>query len=76
MEDLLSLRDAAELAGVRADTLRQAVHRGSLAATKIGTDWVVTRAALEDYLASGAQGWDKRRRKSVGGGEVTIGEPE
>jgi len=47
----VTLKEAAELAGVTPDTLRQAVHRGTLRATKRGRDWTVTRRELARYMA-------------------------
>ena len=50
--DLLTLAQAAELAGLHRDTLRAQVHNGRLHATKLGRDWFVTRAELDRYLAN------------------------
>lgn len=47
----MTLREAAELLGVRPDTLRQAVHRGTLRATKRGRDWTVSSRELARYKA-------------------------
>jgi len=47
--DWISLSTASRELGVAHDTLRAQVHRGKLAATKIGRDWLITR----DELAEG-----------------------
>jgi hypothetical protein len=48
--DPLTLPEAAAEAGLNPGTLRVQIHNGRLEAKKIGRDWVVTRAALRDYL--------------------------
>jgi excisionase family DNA binding protein len=48
----MTLREAAALLGITPDSLRQAIKRGTLKATKRGRDWWVTRKALEDYRSS------------------------
>ena len=47
--DLLTLREASQELGVAHATLRAQVHRGKLAALKVGRDWLVTRDELERY---------------------------
>ena len=47
----MTLREAAELLGVKPDTLRQAVHRGTLRAIKRGRDWTVSSRELARYKA-------------------------
>ncbi len=49
--DLLTLPEAAKLAGLAAVTLRVQVHNGRLKAVKRGRDWWVTRRELERYMA-------------------------
>lgn len=43
------LREAAALLGVQPATLRQAIRRGTLEATKVGRDWHVNPQAVIDY---------------------------
>lgn len=45
----LTLRQAAELLGITADTLRAQIHRGRLKASKVGRDWLVDQDELERY---------------------------
>ena len=47
--DWISLSTASRELGVAHDTLRAQVHRGKLAATKIGRDWLISRDELERY---------------------------
>jgi excisionase family DNA binding protein len=51
----LTLVEAARLSGHAAVSLRQAIHRGSLRATKVGSGnratYLVARADLDAYLA-------------------------
>lgn len=49
---LLSLSEAAERAGLSANTLKLQVHNGRLKAKKVGRNWVTTEAWLRDYLIS------------------------
>jgi hypothetical protein len=51
VSDLLTLPEAAAIAGLSPVTLRVQVFNGRLAARKIGRDWVVTRRELERYMA-------------------------
>lgn len=48
--ELLTLREAAELSPYSADYLNLLVRKGKIRATKIGRDWVITKADLFDYL--------------------------
>ena len=48
----LSLAEAARLAGLQPQALRKACERGRLVGQKIGRDWIITVAALNDYLNS------------------------
>ena len=45
----MTLREAAAILGITPDSLRQAIARGSLKASKRGRDWWVTRKAIEEY---------------------------
>lgn len=48
--NLISLSAAAEIAGCDSSTLRFAIKRGNLPATKFGKSWVVTREALQAWI--------------------------
>ena len=59
---MLTLREAAEQLGMTPDTLRQAIARGVLKATKIGESdnralWIVEQEEIDRYRA-------EHRRKS------------
>ena len=47
----MTLIEAAVILGVTPDNLRGAIRRGSLKATKLGRDWIVTPAEVEKYRA-------------------------
>lgn len=48
--DVLTLSEAAAIARLVPDTLRHAVHRGSMKATMIDGVWHVSRQHLHEYL--------------------------
>lgn len=48
--DLLTLPEAAVIAGLSPVTLRVQIRNQRLDAVKRGRDWMVTRKALTDYL--------------------------
>jgi excisionase family DNA binding protein len=48
---ILSLREAATKSGVSASRLRRLAASGVLEAQKAGTYWVVSAAALDDFMA-------------------------
>lgn len=50
--DLISLQEAAEYAGLAHDSLQGYIRRGRLKAKKLGSQWVTTRAAVDEYLQS------------------------
>lgn len=45
----MTLKQAAAILGITPDSLRQAIARGTLKATKRGRDWWVTQKAVDDY---------------------------
>lgn len=49
--DVLKLDDAGREVGMLPDSLRQAIHRGSLKATMVEGVWYVSRKHLNDYIA-------------------------
>ena len=51
LDELISLRDAAELCGLSAGHLRLLVSRGEIWGAKLGRNWVTTAQAVEEYLA-------------------------
>jgi excisionase family DNA binding protein len=48
----LTLKEAAERAGLSPITLRIQIRNGRIKATKVGRDWVITRDELRAYLKS------------------------
>ena len=51
VDDLISLADAAQIAGFTHPHMRLLARRGQLWAVKIGRNWLTTQAAVEAYLA-------------------------
>jgi excisionase family DNA binding protein len=54
--DILTLPQAAKLAGLSPITLRVQIRNGRIKATKVGRDWVTTRGELRAYLKSVGKG--------------------
>ena len=50
--ELIPLAEAAEYAGLSHQTLRNYISLGRLKAKKLGSQWITTRAAIDEYLAS------------------------
>ena len=50
-DELISLREAAELSGLSAGHLRLLASRGEIWAVKLGRNWVTTAKAVQEYLA-------------------------
>ena len=42
-----TLKQVEELTGIKADNLRQRINRGTLKATKIGRDWMISTKTLK-----------------------------
>jgi hypothetical protein len=51
LDELISLREAAEFSGLSASHLRLLVSRGDIWGQKIGRNWVTTAAAVREYVA-------------------------
>ena len=49
VERPMTLKEAAASLGITPDSLRQAIARGALRATKLGRDWIVTAEEVERY---------------------------
>jgi excisionase family DNA binding protein len=54
-DDLISLKEAAQIGGLSADHLRRLVERGDLWGKKIGRNWVTSKQAIHNYLAKDRQ---------------------
>jgi len=52
LTELISLADASALSGLSHGHLALLIRRGDLWGRKIGRDWVTTKQAVLDYLAS------------------------
>lgn len=50
--ELISLEEAAAHAGLTHQSLRNYAIKGRLRARKLGSQWVTTRAAVDEYLTS------------------------
>ena len=50
LDELMSLREGAELSGLCASHLRLLVRRGQIWGVKLGHNWVTTHEAVEKYL--------------------------
>lgn len=50
--ELISLQQAAEYCGLTKGSLHEYAKKGRLRAKKIGTMWVTTTAAVDEYLRS------------------------
>lgn len=61
--DLLTLKEAAELSPYSADYLNLLARKGKIRASKIGRDWLITKADLFEYLEK--QQSDSKQRVSV-----------
>ena len=50
IDELISLKDAAELSGLSHDHLRRLAGQGKIWAKKIGRNWLTTEQAVKKYL--------------------------
>lgn len=50
--ELISLEEAATYVGLTRKSLRNYALQGRIQAKKLGSQWVTTRAAVDEYLAS------------------------
>lgn len=51
LDELITLREAAELSGLSESHLRLLVRRGAIWGIKLGHNWLTTPQAVKDYLA-------------------------
>jgi hypothetical protein len=58
-DEHITLKRAAEIAGLQPNSLKVKVHEGRLYATKLGRDWVTTRRHLHRYLTARSRGMVK-----------------
>ncbi|MDR2504126.1 MAG: helix-turn-helix domain-containing protein [Deltaproteobacteria bacterium] len=50
MEDFFTTAQAAAISGLKPVSIRMAICRGTLPASKAGRDWLITRADLEAFV--------------------------
>ena len=50
-DELISLKEAAELSGLSYSHIRYLARNGELSAKKLGRDWFTTEQAVKEYLA-------------------------
>ena len=62
LDELISLREAAELSGLSSGHLRLLVSRGELWGVKLGRNWVTTAKAVEQYVAQGRRPGPKPKK--------------
>jgi hypothetical protein len=62
LDELISLRKAAELSGLSASHLRLLVSRGDIWGQKIGRNWITTLEAVQNYLARDRRPGPKPRK--------------
>jgi len=51
LDELISLREAAELSGLSTSHLRLLVSRGGMWGIKLGQNWFTTDQAVKEYVA-------------------------
>ena len=51
LDELISLKEAATMAGLSQGHLSQLIRTGALWGKKIGRNWVTTKVAIANYLA-------------------------
>ena len=64
LDDLISLKEAAEISGLSPNHLRLLVGRGDIWGKKIGRNWVTTEKAVIEYLARDRRPGPKSKTKS------------
>ena len=52
LDELISLREAAELSGLSTSYLRLLVRQGDIWGVKLGRNWVTTAEAVKEFLAT------------------------
>jgi hypothetical protein len=64
LDDLISLKEAAETSGLSPNHLRLLVSHGELWGKKIGRNWVTTLKAVNAYLARDRRPGPKTKKNS------------
>ena len=63
IDELISLKDAADLSGLSPSHLRLLVSHGELWGKKIGRNWVTTTLKVQEYLAHNHRPGPKSKSK-------------
>jgi len=63
IDELISLKDAADLSGLSPSHLRLLVNHGELWGKKIGRNWVTTTLKVQEYLAHNHRPGPKSKSK-------------
>jgi excisionase family DNA binding protein len=64
LDELITLKEAAELSGLSYSHLRLLARKGTIWAKKMGNNWFTTAPAVNDYLARDRRPGPKTRGKS------------
>lgn len=64
LNDLITLREAAEISGLTTRHLRHLATIGELWAKKLGGSWLTTAHAVKEYVARDRRPGPKPRKKS------------
>ena len=62
LDELIPLREAAELSGLTTRHLRLLVSRGTIWGQKLGRDWFTTTQAVKEYMARDRRPGPKSRK--------------
>ena len=63
-DDLISLKEAAELSGLSYSHIRYLARNGELNAKKLGRDWFTTEQAVKEYVARDRRPGPKPKKDS------------
>jgi hypothetical protein len=63
LNDIISLREAAELSGLTQAHLALLIRKGEIWGKKIGRNWITTKLAVNEYLALGNKPGPKPQKR-------------
>jgi excisionase family DNA binding protein len=72
LDELITLREAAELSGLSASHLALLVRRGDIWGVKLGHNWLTTAQAVGEYLARDRRPGPKPKRCRHAHSSVTV----
>lgn len=64
LNELITLKEAAELSGLSYSHMRRLAREGSIWAKKMGTTWLTTEHAINEYLAQDRRPGPKSKKVS------------